>query len=130
MSDLSVCPFASQFTLRDASQPPLSIWNDDKNAYEQAECVHSLVAHYAMTTPDATAAVCGDLSITYRELDQRSNRLARFLQSKGIGPDVVVALYLTRSVAMIVGALAVLKAGGAYLPLDPTSPTDRLKFLL
>jgi len=130
MSDLSVCPFASQFTLRDASQPPLSIWNDDQNAHEQAECVHSLVAHYAMTTPHATAAVCGDLSITYRELDQRSNRLARFLQSRGIGPDVVVALYLTRSVAMIVGALAVLKAGGAYLPLDPTSPTDRLKFLL
>lgn len=130
MSDLFVCPFANQSTLSDPHQPLVSMWHPTLHTEEQATCVHKLVSDHAITTPDATAAVCGNLSITYKELDQRANRLAHLLQSKGVGPDIVVGLYLSRSVAMIVGALAILKAGGAYLPLDPSSPTDRLKFLL
>lgn len=132
MSDLLVCPFANQSMLTDALQPPpIGIWSPTQHAQEQmARCVHTLVSDHATSVPDATAVVCGNLSITYKELEQRANRLAQLLRSNGVGPDVVVGLYLSRSAAMIVGALAILKAGGAYLPLDPSTPTDRLKFLL
>ena len=131
MSDLSVCPFANQSMLSDIHQPIIGLWSSTPQAQPQeTRCVHKLVSDRAISTPEAPAAVCGSLSLTYKELEHRANRLAHLLQSKGVGPDVVVGLYLSRSVAMIVGALAILKAGGAYLPLDPSSPTDRLKFLL
>jgi len=93
-------------------------------------CVHQLVAAQAAAAPSAIALTHGKSSVTYEELDQRANRLAHLLRSLGVGPDVVVAIYLNRSVAMVVAALAALKAGGAYLPLDPNYPTDRLTFLL
>src|SRR5215471_18426594 len=92
--------------------------------------VPHLVAAQATIRPDAIAAVYGKMLITYKELDQRAEKLAGRLQSLGIGPDVVVAIHLNRSLAMIVAALAVMKAGGAYLPLDPTYPTERLTFML
>lgn len=93
-------------------------------------CIPELVAAQAAATPDSIAVTQGKLSLTYQELDQRADRLARFLQSRGVGPDVVVAIYLNRSPAMIVAALGVLKAGGAYLPLDPGYPAERLFFML
>ncbi|HEU5232595.1 MAG TPA: non-ribosomal peptide synthetase [Terriglobales bacterium] len=99
-------------------------------AEPEAKYVHQLVSHCAMSAPDSLAAVCGNLSLTYADLDSRTNRLARLLQSKGVGPDVVVGIYLNRSIAMLVAALAVFKAGGAYLPLDPSSPPERLNYLL
>src|SRR5215470_8869722 len=92
--------------------------------------VPQLVAAQATITPDAIAAVYDKALLTYRELDQRAEKLACFLQSLGVGPDVVVAIHLNRSLAMIVAALAVMKVGGAYLPLDPTYPTERLTFML
>src|SRR5215471_2027709 len=94
------------------------------------ECVPQLVTAQAAATPDAIAVTHGKLSLTYKELDQRAEQLAQGLRSLGVGPDVTVGLYLNRSLAMVAGALAILKASGAYLPLDPTYPKERLMFLL
>jgi amino acid adenylation domain-containing protein len=95
-----------------------------------AHCVPELVAAQAAARPQAIAVTQGEQSLTYQELDQRADRLARLLQSRGVGPDVVVAIYLNRSPATIVAALGVLKAGGAYLPLDPGYPAERVVFML
>src|SRR5262249_4249058 len=89
----------------------LSVPND-----AHAGTVPQLIAAQATIWPDAIAAVHGKAMLTYKELDQRADRLARFLQSAGVGPDVVVGIYLNRSLATLVAALAVMKAGGAYLP--------------
>ena len=87
-------------------------------------------ASQAQRKPDAIAIQCGKQRLSYRELKQRADRLARFLQSMGVGPDRAVALCLDRSVEMIVGILAVLRAGGAYVPLDPAYPPERLELML
>ncbi|MEU6602770.1 amino acid adenylation domain-containing protein, partial [Streptomyces flaveolus] len=79
--------------------------------------------------PSATAVVCGVTTLTYAELDARTNRLARLLLERGVGPETVVALALPRSVETVVAALAVSKAGGAYLPVDPSLPADRIAFM-
>jgi non-ribosomal peptide synthetase component F len=89
-----------------------------------------MVAAQAAATPDATALVAGAEELSYAELDRRSNRLARYLASVGIGPDQLVGLCMERSPAMVVASLAILKAGGAYVPLDATLPADRLDFIL
>jgi len=92
--------------------------------------VAQLVAVQAATAPEAIAVTHGTLSLSYEELNQRADGLAHSLMAMGVGPDVVVGIYLNRSLAMIVAALAVLKAGGAYLPLDPNYPAERLAFML
>ncbi|WP_276730918.1 non-ribosomal peptide synthetase [Bacillus sp. (in: firmicutes)] len=84
----------------------------------------------AALSPDAIAAVYEDQSLSYAELNERANRLARMLISEGVGPEQFVALALPRSLEMAVGLLAVLKAGAAYLPLDPDYPADRIAFML
>lgn len=89
-----------------------------------------MVAAQAAATSDATALVAGAEELSYAELDRRSNRLARYLASVGIGPDQLVGLCMERSPSMVVAALAILKAGGAYVPLDATLPADRLDFIL
>ncbi|MFJ2034037.1 amino acid adenylation domain-containing protein [Streptosporangium sp. NPDC087985] len=81
-------------------------------------------------TPDALALVAGERSLTFAELHRRANRLARHLRDSGVGPDARVAICLDGTVDAAVAILAVLKAGGAYLPLDPEQPRDRLEFLL
>jgi len=101
-----------------------------RGASSRERYVPRLVADQAAATPDAVAVVAGREEITYRELDTRANRLGHHLRARGVGPDVVVGLCLERSIDFVVGALGVLKAGGAYLPLDPTHPTERLHFML
>ncbi|WP_346017289.1 condensation domain-containing protein, partial [Streptomyces sp. SID6137] len=81
-------------------------------------------------TPDATAVTCGELSLTYRELNERANRLAHRLVARGMGPEHVVALALPRSADLVVAILATLKAGAAYLPLDPAHPPARLAHMV
>src|ERR1051325_4711949 len=103
--------------------------NQDR-AYAVEQCLHQLVAAQVDCTPQATALTFAGQSITYRELDQRANRLAHHLRSLGVGPDVLVSVFIDRSVEMIVGLLAVLKAGGAYVPIDPAYPSERVSFIL
>jgi amino acid adenylation domain-containing protein len=81
-------------------------------------------------TPEATALIVGDLELTYRELDARSNQLARFLRGLGIGPEALVGVHMERGVDLITSILGVLKSGGAYVPLDPAYPAERIDFML
>ncbi|MET8542593.1 amino acid adenylation domain-containing protein [Kitasatospora sp. NPDC004799] len=93
-------------------------------------CVHELVEERARLTPDAVAVRCGTERLTYRELDRRANRLARHLRARGARPERLVGVCLPRSAELVVGLLAVLKSGAAYLPLDPDLPARRLAFML
>jgi amino acid adenylation domain-containing protein/thioester reductase-like protein len=95
-----------------------------------AVCLHRLIEEQVSRTPEAVALVYHGERLTYRELNCRANRLARHLRTLGVGPDVLVPLWVERSVEMVVGLLAALKAGGAYVPLDPELPAERLAFLL
>jgi amino acid adenylation domain-containing protein len=110
----------------------LQDWNDTLGDYPREACLHHLFAAQAERTPDALAvidAVRGE-RLTYRELGRLADRLARRLRSLGVGPDVPVAICLRRSPAMTVAVLATLAAGGAYVPIDPTYPRERLEMML
>lgn len=108
----------------------LTTWNSTQQPYEIDVCVPALVAQQAAATPDAVAIIHKNHRLTYRALEERAGQLALHLRNLGVGRDVVVGLCLTRSVSMIVGALAILKAGGAYLPIDPDYPPSRAEFIL
>ena len=95
-----------------------------------ALCVHTLFEQQAARTPDAIALICGDVQLSYAALDCRANRLAHYLVGRGVGPDQRVAIAIERGIASVVAMLATLKAGGAYLPLDPGHPAERLAGLL
>jgi amino acid adenylation domain-containing protein len=101
-----------------------------ENSASHQPPVHLLVHLVARRMPDAPAVSFDGQTISYRTLDQRANALAHRLQSIGVGPDVIVGICLDRSIELIVGILAVLKAGGAYAPLDPAYPKDRLDYML
>ncbi len=92
--------------------------------------LHALFERHADRTPDAPAVEYGEIHWSYGELESRANRLASFLRELGVGPEARVALCVERSADMVVGMLGVLKAGGAYLPLDPAHPRERLTFML
>ncbi|WP_437759716.1 non-ribosomal peptide synthase/polyketide synthase [Sorangium sp. So ce1389] len=108
----------------------LSGWNDTAASYPGDLCLHELFEAQVERTPDAIAVVFEDQRLTYRALNEQSNRLARHLRSLGVGPDTVVGLCVERSLEMILGVFAVLKAGGAYVPLDPSYPEERLAFMI
>jgi amino acid adenylation domain-containing protein len=116
----------------DAELAKLDAFNATTASFPEDACVHTLIEAQAKRTPDATAVVAigsargAAPAITYRELDERSNRLARHLRSLGVRRDVRVGLAVERSIDLVVAQLAVLKAGGAYVPLDPSYPTERL----
>jgi amino acid adenylation domain-containing protein/non-ribosomal peptide synthase protein (TIGR01720 family) len=93
-------------------------------------CVHEAFETQVYRTPDALAVVCGAESLSFSQLNRRANRLARYLQGRGVGPETTVALCFERSASMIVALLAVLKAGGAYVPLDPDDPAQRARFTI
>jgi amino acid adenylation domain-containing protein len=105
-------------------------WNRTEAAYPGGLCVHELFEAQVERTPDAVAAVSGDASLSYAELNRRANRLAHRLRELGVGPDARVAVCVERSLEMVVGVLGALKAGGAYVPLDPGYPAERLRYML
>lgn len=109
---------------------PVMDWNQTAVDYPKDRCVHELVAAQAERAPDAMAAVFLNASLTYRQLNERSNQLAHHLQSLAVGPDTLVAVCMERSLEMLVALLGILKAGGAYVPLDPAYPRERLAFML
>ncbi|WP_051845824.1 non-ribosomal peptide synthetase [Streptomyces sp. NRRL F-5053] len=96
----------------------------------EEDCLHELIARQARRVPDAEAVVHGGVSLTYAELDEMADRLAQELYGRGVGPDSVVAICVERGLHMVVALLGVLKAGGAYLPLDPAHPAERLEYVL
>ncbi|MEG3940390.1 amino acid adenylation domain-containing protein [Microcoleus sp. S36b_A3] len=104
--------------------------NNTQADYPQDLCVHQLFEMQADRTPDAVALVFGEERVTYRELNLRSNQLARYLQKMGVGTEVLVGLCCGRSLDLIVGMLGILKAGGAYLILDPSYPAERSSFMV
>ncbi|MDB5799952.1 MAG: Non-ribosomal peptide synthase [Rhodocyclales bacterium] len=93
-------------------------------------CVHELFEEQVERTPNASAVVFGDQTLTYIELNARANQLAHYLLSRGVGPDVLVGVCVGRSLEMIVALLSILKTGGAYVPLDPAYPPDRLAYMV
>ena len=105
-------------------------WNNTALSPWPEQCVHQLFAAQVERTPNATAVVFNDEQLSYRELNARANQLGHELQKLGVGPDSIVAICLERSLAMVVSVLGILKAGAAYLPLDPEYPPERLRFML
>ncbi|MBA2736798.1 MAG: AMP-binding protein, partial [Pyrinomonadaceae bacterium] len=92
--------------------------------------MHKLIETHAERAPDATAVVWKNERLTYGELNTRANQLAHFLRKQGVGPEIIVGVYVERSFEMIIGVLGVLKAGGAYLPLDSNYPAERLQHMV
>ena len=108
----------------------LEEWNDSSLASPQDTSIHQLFEAQVARTPDAVAVVFEDQELTYQELNIRANQVAHYLQARGVGPEVLVGLYVERSLEMMVGLLGIIKAGGAYVPLDPAYPPERLTFML
>jgi amino acid adenylation domain-containing protein len=105
-------------------------WNETEAVYAGATCLHQLFEAQAERSPDAVALSFGEETLTYRRLNERANQLAHYLRGRGVGPDTLVGLCVERSPEMVLGILGVLKAGGAYLSLDPSYPRERLSFML
>jgi amino acid adenylation domain-containing protein/FkbM family methyltransferase len=105
-------------------------WNPGDQQPVQAGCIHELFEEQARARAGAAAVSCEASTLTYAELNARANQLARHLQTMGVGPEIRVGIFLDRSIEMVVALLAVLKAGGAYIPLDTSSPADRVGFIL
>jgi len=105
-------------------------WNRTTAQYPSDHCIHQLFEAQAARTPDAVALACGGASLTYRELDQAANRLARHLGGRGVEPEARVGICLERSPELMVCILGVMKAGGAYVPMDPAHPAERIAYLL
>ena len=104
--------------------------NDTKLDYQSATCVHQWFEQQVARTPDATAAIFREQTLSYRELNEKAGRLAARLCELGAAPDIIVALCVERSLEMMVGLLGILKSGAAYLPLDPAFPQERLRLML
>ena len=105
-------------------------WNQTGRPYPEDWRVHELIAQQAERAPERIALIGDGEQVSYRELNRRANQLGRYLQRLGVGPDVVVGLCLERSAEMVIAMLGALKAGGAYLPLDPGYPLERLSYML
>ncbi|WJY42758.1 amino acid adenylation domain-containing protein [Streptomyces sp. P9-2B-2] len=123
-------PVRSVDTLEPAERDLLLREVNDTAAPLPALTVPALFERQAVATPDAVAVVFDDVSLTYREVNERANRLAHWLIERGVRPEQRVALMLPRSAHLVVAMLAVLKAGGTYLPIDPAYPVDRVRFML
>lgn len=105
-------------------------WNETTAEFPSDRCVHELFAELARQNPEAIAATYQGQALTYGELNRRANQLGRHLQSLGVGPDIPVGICMERSLEMVVGIMGTLKAGGAFLPLDPVYPPERLAFMI
>ena len=108
----------------------LNTWNQTETPYPEHRCIHELFEEQVRRNPEATAVVFQDQSLTYGELNTQANRLAYRLIDLGVKPDKRVAICVERSLAMVVGLFAILKAGGSYVPLDPSYPFQRLGHML
>jgi len=111
-------------------QQIFELFNATERPYDLSKCLHELIDEQAQSTPNATAVAIANTSITYRELADYSDRLAAYLRQQGVNPRQFVGVYEVRSLEMVIDLLAILKAGAAYVPLDPEMPRPRLEFQL
>jgi len=108
----------------------LKDWNNTHKSLPDVRYVHRLFEYWAKRTHDALAVTFGDMSVSYQQLNERANKLAHHLRQIGVGPEVATAICVERSIEMVVAVLAVLKSGGCFLPIDPTLPSKRIKYIL
>lgn len=124
------CPIANLPLLAEAERQQLLVsWNETAAPVSDC-CAHELIEAQAARTPDRVALRFEDQTLSYGELNRRANRLAHRLRTLGVGPDRLVGVCLERSPQMVIALLAVLKAGGGYVPLDPAYPRERLAFMI
>lgn len=117
--------------LTQAEQQQLLVeWNNTQAKYPQTVCIHQLFEAQVERSPNEIAVVFEDQQLTYRELNDQANQLAHHLRLLGVGTEILVGIYVERSLEMVVGLLGILKAGAAYVPLDPSYPQERLAFIL
>jgi amino acid adenylation domain-containing protein len=133
-----------QYAVADSSRPVVEIpllteaeyrqvvidWNNTQVDYPLHLCLHQLFEAQVERTPDAVAVSSEGKDLTYRALNQRANQLAHYLQKLGVGPEVLVGVFMERSLEMVISLYGILKAGGAYVPLDPEYPPERVAFML
>lgn len=105
-------------------------WNQTEAPYPTSDCIHTQIEQQAQRTPEKLALVFEDAEITYRALNEQANHLAARLIELGVGPDRLVGVHVARSVDMVIAVLAVLKAGAAYVPLDPEFPAERIRYMI
>lgn len=108
----------------------MDTWQQTQREYLRHSCLHQHFETQVARTPEALAIAFEDGQLTYRELDRRANQLAHTLQQRGVGPEVVVSVYMERSLEFVIALLGILKAGGAYIPLDPSYPSERIAIIL
>lgn len=108
----------------------LEEWNNTQVNYSKNKCIHQLFEFQVEQTPDNVAINFEEKHLTYRELNKRANKIAHYLQTLNVGPEVMVGICLERSLELVIGLLGILKAGGAYVPLDPAYPQERLAFMI
>lgn len=116
--------------LTETERVELLKWNNEERAYNQGLCLQEFFQSHADRAPYKTALVLDQQRVSYKELNDRANQLARYLRRLGVGPETHVAVFMERSVETIVGLIAIMKAGGAYVPLDPAYPKSRLALIL
>nr|WP_258876039.1 amino acid adenylation domain-containing protein [Clostridium sp. CF011] len=105
-------------------------FNDTKAEYPKDKTIHELFEEQVEKSPDNIAVVLEDKKLTYRELNEKANSLARILREKGVEPDSIVGIMVERSLEMMIGIMGILKAGGAYLPIDLSHPKERIEYML
>jgi amino acid adenylation domain-containing protein len=130
VKDPQQCISDLQLLTSSEEQQLLVEWNDTKIDYPKNKCIHQLFEKQVEKSPSDVAVIFKNQQLTYQELNNQANQLAHYLQQLGVKPDVRVGICMHRSIEMVVGLLAIMKAGGAYIPLDPSYPQDRIAFTL
>ncbi|MGX5439997.1 non-ribosomal peptide synthase/polyketide synthase [Bacillus thuringiensis] len=108
----------------------LNVFNETKTEYPKDKTIHRLFEEQVERTPNKVAVVFEEQQFTYKELNEKSNQVARMLQAKGVQPDTIVGIMVDRSLEMIIGIMGILKSGAAYLPIDPDYPEERIKYMI
>ncbi len=119
-----------EFISSEEKQMLLSLGSDEKADYPSGKTIHELFEEQVKKLPDKIAVVSGDISITYLEINQKANAIAHVLRENGANPNDIVGITVTRSIETIAGLLGILKAGAAYLPVDPAWPAERVAYVL
>ncbi|MCP4978829.1 MAG: amino acid adenylation domain-containing protein, partial [Maribacter sp.] len=125
------CRISELSLLADNEKKKLLVeWNNTATDYPKDICIHELFEQQVKSTPEALAVICEGKQLTYQELNQTANQLARYILSRDVHSGMLIGIFIDRSIEMVTGLLGVLKAGCAFVPLDPDYPQDRLAFML